>query len=420
MQRLNICTRALSLCAIVAIAGCAGSQSPIIASTNTPLSSVAAQVNETPRNGHAEGLAVKESVLHNFEGSPNDGANPYADLTNVNDALYGTTGSGGANDDGSVFKITLSGGYSLLHSFEGSPNDGADPFGALIDVGGTLYGTTYAGGAYSFGFGTVFKITPSGGESVLYNFGANQYDGVWPYAGLTDLNGTLYGTTFGGGAHENGAVFKITTSGQENVVYSFASGTDGEHPRGGLTDVNGTLYGTTAGGGAYGAGTVFKITASGSEDVVYSFKASPNDGAYPWASLTYVNGTLYGTTSEGGAQDDGTVFKVTTSGVESVLHSFGGSPNDGALPTADLTDVNGTLYGTTEGGGISKKWRGTIFQITPSGGYSVLMTFNRRVSGRNPWAALSDVNGTLYGTTASGGTNLRCRAGCGTVFSLSL
>ncbi len=282
--------------------------------------------------------------------------------------FYGTTYFGGnANNDGTVFKIAASGAESVLYTFKGG-NDGAHPAASLTNVDGVLYGTTFSGGDAN-GDGTVFKVTASGAESVLHRF-AGGNDGSQPYASLTDLNGVLYGTTYYGGANGDGTVFKITTSGTEDVLHSFGGGTDGVAPYAGLTNVNGVLYGTTRNGGAFhtngsafGNGTVFKITTSGAEHVLHSFGGG-NDGRNPFSGLTNVNGVLYGTTYYGGAANNGgTVFKITTSGVKSAAYSFlGGS--DGAGPYADLTNVNGTLYGTTYEGGASDK--GTVFALSLS------------------------------------------------------
>jgi uncharacterized repeat protein (TIGR03803 family) len=263
-----------------------------------------------------------------------------------------------------VFSITPSGHETVLHAFAGSP-DGEEPLARLLNVNGTLYGTTSLGGAYNsvhhFG-GTVFSITPGGKEKVLYSFG-NGTDGAYPYAGLTDVKGRLYGTTYYGGAHNWGTVFSITPGGKEKVLYSFgAHGNDGEWPTTGLVDVSGTLYGTTFVGGAYnGDGTVFSITPSGTETVLHSFSNNGSDGWYPDAALLNVNGTLYGTTYFGGAHGLGTVFSITLSGHETVLHSFNG--RDGSFPASGLVDVNGTLYGTTATGGAHND--GTVYSITP-------------------------------------------------------
>jgi uncharacterized repeat protein (TIGR03803 family) len=231
-----------------------------------------------------------------------------AGLINVKGTLYGTTFLGGANGDGTVFKLTTSGTETVLHNFPTGSRDGYFLYAGLLNVKGTLYSTTYAGGASSFG--TVFSITTSGAETVLYSFKGAPGDGLFPYAGLINVKGTLYGATYEGGANYDGTVFAITTSGAETVLYSFKGGSgDGEDPEAGLINVKGTLYGTTYEGGANGDGTVFKITTSGAETVLHSF-GGLGDGALPLAGLLNFEGTLYGTTYEGGANGDGTVFSL--------------------------------------------------------------------------------------------------------------
>jgi uncharacterized repeat protein (TIGR03803 family) len=213
--------------------------------------------------------------------------------------------------DGAVFSVTPSGTEKVLHSF-GGPGDGVAPEAGLVAMNGVLYGTTLGG---VNGTGTVFSITPSGTEKVLYSFGARgSGDGQGPYAGLIAANGVLYGTTIGGGANNTGTVFSITPSGTEKVVYSFgASGSgDGAYPQfDGVIAVNGVLYGTTIDGGANGNGVVFSVTPSGSETVLHSFGAyGSGDGANPQASLTLRAKTLYGTTSDGGATGQGAIFSL--------------------------------------------------------------------------------------------------------------
>jgi uncharacterized repeat protein (TIGR03803 family) len=363
-------------------------------------------------------------VLHSFGGS-GDGTYPSAGLVNVNGTLYGTTVAGGAINGGTVFAITPSGTETVLHSFGGGSGDGVHLDAGLINVKGTLYGTTSLGGtscARKGGCGTIFKVTPSGAVTVLHRFVGGS-DGARPTADLLDLRGTLYGTTLEGGGGSGcfcGTVFAITTSGSETVLHSFSrvSG-DGAFPEAGLINVRGKLYGTTPAGGSQGSGctfsggcgTVFAITPSGTETVLHSFGGS-GDGDGPEAGLVNANGTLYGTTLEGGANYIfGTVFAITPSGTETVLHSFGGS-GDGKCSCSGLVNVNGTLYGTTSGGGANGY--GTVFAITPSGRETVLYSFDRSGDGTGPNAALINVKGTLYGTTNQGGAN-----GYGTVFSIT-
>jgi uncharacterized repeat protein (TIGR03803 family) len=247
--------------------------------------------------------SVAYSVIYSFAGG-NDGANPQAGLLKVKGVLYGTTESSGANDVGTVFSLTPtpSGTETTLYGFAGYPYDGADPVASLINVNGTLYGTTSKGGGGNCGIhtgcGTVFSITPSGAETILHSFGQ---DSAFPGAGLIKVKSTLYGTTASGGANGYGTVFAIPRFGSETTLYSFAgSPYDGANPKAGLVDVNGALYGTTYAGGANcgssgGCGTVFAITPSGAETVLLSF-AGGGDGANPPAGLIKVKSTLYGTT----------------------------------------------------------------------------------------------------------------------------
>jgi uncharacterized repeat protein (TIGR03803 family) len=335
-----------------------------------------------------------------------------------------------ASGCGTVYSITPSGTETVLHSFKGA-KDGAIPAARLIVLNGTLYGTTSdAFGSAKCpgqGCGTVFSITPLGHETVLHRFAGPPDDGEGPVARLLNVNGTLYGTTVEGGANicNCGTVFSITRGGKEKVLYSFRSGTDGAYPRAGLVEVKGTLYGTTLSGGAYstyycssregpGCGTVFTITPSGKEKVLHSF-GNGTDGTHPNTALIEVKGTLYGATGGGGTSGLGTVFSITPSGRETVLHSFSGP--DGQKPTATLLNVNGTLYGTTYQGGAYSG--GTVFSITLSGSETVLYSFKGPASGQGGHYPLDsgviDVNGTLYGTTWMGGAH-----GDGTVYSITL
>jgi uncharacterized repeat protein (TIGR03803 family) len=428
MDRSNLGRGVLSFCVAAALlAGCGvlrqaqdDMQPPIGVPGAVPHDSAFAARTSTNYN-----------VLHRFlDGA--DGAQPFATLIDVHGTLYGTTKDGGTAHDGMIFSVTPSGIEKPLYSVKREP-DGAFPEGALIDVKGTLYGTTMDGGVVPYSYysdsGTVFSITKDGTEHVIHSFGRRN-DGVHPVAGLIDVSGKLYGTTASGGSHRRGTVFSITTGGSEKVLYRFAAGTDGFHPAGPLIFVGGTFYGTTQYGGAYSGcpgsttcGTVFSVTRSGVEKVLHSF-AGGTDGSQPVAGLIAVGGTLYGTTSSGGTYKDGTVFSVTTSGIEKVLYSFAGG-TDGSNPAAALIDVGGTLYGTTANGGGSACYTGcgTIYSISASGAETVLHAFTGDRGGANPRAGLLDVGGVLYGTTAFGGIHIRTcdhTNGCGTIFALSL
>ena len=239
--------------------------------------------------------------------------------------------------------------YNVIYSFKGR-KDGAGPVAPLIDINGTLYGTTSAGGGdgceSSGGCGTVFSITPSGVETVLHAFRGSPADGAKSTAGLVDVHGTLYGTTPGGGAKNSGTVFAITTSGAESMLHSFGGKGDGDTPQAELLLVKNLLYGTTPGGGA-GYGTVFTITLKVRRPCSTRSRVLLMAG-YPVARFLNVNGRLYSTTEDGGRyfRGKGTVFTITPSGTESVLYSFKLS-HDGAHPAAPLINVKGILYGNT-------------------------------------------------------------------------
>jgi uncharacterized repeat protein (TIGR03803 family) len=400
---------ALILGAAVALfTGCGGSQLPF---------------SPSPQGSAGQQSLVRQAykVLHPFGRSAEDGTHPEADLIVVKGTLYGTTVTGGSDGGyGTVFSITTGGGEAVLHSF-GAAKDGVNPSARLLNVNGTLYGTTAQGGKNSGG--TVFSMTLDGTEKVLHSFDYNysfpQKGGSIPEAGLTNVNGTLYGTTVTGGANDCGGddfcgtVFSITTSGKFKVLHSFGKESDdGAFPQAPLLNVDGTLYGTTTLGGEFGAGAIFSITTAGEEHTVYSFGTNANDGSNPMSGLIDVQGRLYGTTMQGGSGDDGTVFAVTTDGVEAMSFSFNGI--DGSQPVAGLKNVKGVLYGTTSMGGVSNV--GTVFRITKSGNETILHSFAKG-SGQQPRAGLAAIGGTLYGTTF-GTTDSRPKT-YGNVFSLS-
>jgi uncharacterized repeat protein (TIGR03803 family) len=352
--------------------------------------------------------AGAESVLHSFGGT-GDGTSPGGSLIQGSDGnLYGMTSSGGANSKGTVFKITPAGAESVLYSFGASASDGAGPDGGLIQAtDGNLYGMTSGGGTY--GAGTVFKITTAGAETVLYSFGAAG-DGANPVGDLLQASdGNFYGTTERGGANGYGTVFEITTAGVETIVHSFgATGTDGINPYGSLIQASdGNLYGTTELGGNNSLGTVFRTNTSGSTyTVLHSFGAS-GGGSNPYGSLVQAkDGNLYGTTTLGGTNGLGTVFKITTSGTASALYSFGASGTDGTNPYGDLIQAaDGNLYGMTQGGGANSE--GTVFEITTAGTETVRYSFGSSTNdGTAPKGSLIQAsNGTLYGMTPTGGAN---------------
>lgn len=314
------------------------------------------------------------------------GSNAYPMAGVIEDAqgnFYGTTfGTGGPTSlDGTVFRLKKQKTLNKLHVFRGSraqPGDGAFPTaGVVMDTQGNIYGTTIQGGS---GFGTVFEVSASGAESIRYKFTGP--DGANPFGGLIlDTQGNLYGTTTDGGTNGDGAIFKLTPSGTETVLHSFA-GTDGQFPLAGvIRDAGGNFYGTTEGGGMFGEGTVYKLDTSGKETVLHDFSGSP-DGNFPDGALIMdAQGNLYGTTADGGniatncSAGCGTIFKVDSSGKETLLYEFCSKANcvDGYRPTGALAfDAQGNLYGSTVYGGTGQcrigstiTGCGTIFKLTP-------------------------------------------------------
>jgi len=296
---------------------------------------------------------------------------------------------------------------TVLHSFNG--NDGAYPFSRLsIDSQGNLYGTT--GGTLPPTYGTVFELSranPLG--NVLVRFRRTP-TGICDFCVdnlLRDAQGNLYVSDAIGGSSGNGGVYKITPSGiMPILLYSFTGGADGKYPNSGLiADGQGNLYGTTGMGGVFGQGVVFKVTPAGAESVLYAFTGG-SDGGEPWGRLLRDSqGNFYGTTyADGGLQlSFGVVFKLTPSGVETVLHSFTGG-GDGGHPNGDLiADAQGSLYGTTPA--IPRSTHGTVFQLTQQGGFTVLHTFSG-TDGFDPRSGvIMDASGNLYGTTWSGGSS---------------
>lgn len=357
-----------------------------------------------------------EITLYAFSGGA-DGNYPDSGLTAGPDGnFYGTTTFGGANNLGTIFKITPAGMKTVLYSFAGGTGDGQYPASGLeLGDDGVFYVTTTAGGA--FGGGTFFKITLDGSETVLYSFGGNG-SGVTPQ-GLTLLSdGNFYGTTASGGANNLGTVYKMTSAGEQTVLHSFAAGGDGQTPVAGLSaDSDGNLYGVTYYGGTNNFGTIFRIAPDGSGyTTVHSFAGGPVDGQYPGVKLRNVDdGTLYGSTSSGGAAGLGTIFKFDpSSDVTTVMYSFLGAPDDGQYPACRLRVGNdGNLYGVTLFGGYFDL--GTFFRITPAGVLTVLYSFAGGADGQGPDSSLLVTpDNVFYGTTIAGGPTNN-----GTIYKIS-
>lgn len=366
------------------------------------------------------------TTIHSFNGI--DGRLPYAALSQATDGnLYGATYYGGAGSSGNVFKVNPGGTLKSAYSFcsQSDCADGEYTYAVPIQgTDGNFYGTTYLGGANDEG--TVFKLSPSGVLTTLHSFDGT--DGAEPLAGLVQAaNGSLYGTTYLGGSKGDGSVFKITSSGTFTMLHSFCTQSgcpDGENPFDVLIlGTDGNLYGTTLAGGAHGDGTVFRVTPGGALTTLHSFCSQSGcpDGEFPQTGLVQAGDeNFYGTTILGGAYGNGTIFKMTPAGTVTTLYSVcsqSGCP-DGNYLYAGLTQAtDGNLYGIMQIGGANGY--GTVFRITLSGTLTTLYSFCSQsgcTDGEYPAAGVvQDTNGNLYGTTADGGIN-----GDGTVFSLSV
>jgi uncharacterized repeat protein (TIGR03803 family) len=362
------------------------------------------------------GASAKLQVIYNLLGGSGDGANPIGPLLmDGSGSLYGVTLSGGSANAGTVFKISPRGQETVLHVFTGTGGEGSHPFGGvLVDALGNLYGTTSGGGTN--GLGIVFKLAPSGVETILHTFQGiccGGGDGSFPYSSLIiDEHGNMFGTTMNGGnSSDLGTVFRVTPDGTENVIHAF-SGTDGSEPFFGNLAIgkHGTVYGAALFGGEYNAGVAFRMTAHGTETMLHQFGAGA-DGQNPEGWIAVDNGNIYGTTQQGGGSANaGIVYKIDNSGVETILHVFNGA--DGATPLA-VTLVGKALYGVTAGGGANNS--GTLFKLSLNGRFTTLHAFDG-TDGDGPNAPLiAGSDGNLYGSTYRGGAQ-----GNGVVFKLTL
>lgn len=371
-------------------------------------------------------------ILYQFPGGA--GGQFPGGLTFVNGVMFGVTFFGGdvrkCHDCGTVFA-----GKDIIYSFKGiKSKDGSLPGGGLLPVGNELYGVTSAGGldpscrlGNGCGPGTVYAVDAGGNERVVHRFKYGGHDGISPIGDLISLNGVLYGvTTFGGignRCHENpysafpsgcGVVFALDSYGRETVIHRFTGSPDGAWPSASLSALNGNLYGTTVFGGyaaaashcnPRGCGTVFAVTPSGKESVIYSFRGG-HDGANPSSLLVFYNGYLWGTTEAGGNGNFGTIFKISTSGHETVVYRFTGAPN-GAQP-GRLALVGNKIYGTTALGGNPQNTSGTIFSLTSKG---VQILHRLSAEAGSPRGLVFDtVTEAFYGTTHGG------RHQAGTIF----
>ena len=328
---------------------------------------------------HADSLSYSPICWFSTTNSAN-GYYPYAGLVQGSDGdLYGTTIlGGGTSNHGTIFKCTTTGSLTTLHQFGAVPNDGyssTQPLAAINST--TFYGTTNLGG--TGGDGTLYFVTSTGSYSIVHDFAGGTTDGASPDAGVVKASdGNLYGTTSSGGVYGLGVLYRYTLGGTFTILHSFAGGsTDAASPGGGLIqDSSGYLYGTSSAGGSANDGTVFRITTSGVVTILHSFTAG-KDGYIPTSGVILASdGNLYGVTEEGGSSNDGTVFTLSKTGTGYlIIHTFTGDgvTNDGAEPCGrPLQATNGRIYGTTLAGGLNDN--GALYSVTTSHTYEVYTT----------------------------------------------
>lgn len=371
------------------------------------------------------------SVLYSFGGVANDGVSPEGKLAVDSDGnLYGTTNSGGTGNAGTIFKIDSAGNETILHNFVGT--DGVSPTGGVIrDPDGNLYGTTQRGGdltqCTNAGCGTIFKLDPSGTLTTLHVFEAGT-DGSSPTGSLLSFNGELYGVTeFGGSGQDRGTIFKVSKNGRYNVLHRFSGGIVGQDPKGITADSTGNLYGVAyLGGDKAGSGLIFKLDTANHLTDVFLFPGG-REGSHPVGRILLdANGNFHGMTQWGGDLDChvsiaggcGVAYRVSSTGVESVLHKFGKTGvTDGKSPIGSLVDAGGVLYGTTAAGGdmCGNGDCGTLFRIGKDGTYTQLHDFPAFAGDATfPGELTLDSAGNLYGVSESGGQFLS-----GTVFKVT-
>lgn len=347
------------------------------------------------------GAEVPTRVLHSFSGP--DGADPSALVETADGTFLGMTSSGGAFNQGTIFRMTPNGTVTPLHSFTGG-SEGGSPFGDLVGVGDDFYGVTATGGGSNNG--TIFKLTPDGSIVTVHDF-AGGADGSRPSSPLLlASDGRFYGTTRGGGTADKGAVYRAGTDGSFAVLSSFPGGFDGEFPGGALIEAtDGSFYGSADGGYSTilisGLGILYKIAPDGTFTLLHRFIGS--DGIGPSSLVQALDNQFYGTTISGGPTGIGTVFRMTADGTITTIHAFAGSPN-GAYPGSGLIQAtDGALYGTTTSGGraLTFSSTGTAFRITRDGSFSTVHVFRGDFDADTPRGLYQASDGNLYGPASA-------------------
>jgi len=371
-------------------------------------------------NSHAQTL----SVLYNFGTRAFDPAGPgwIGSIAQGRDGnLYSTTEGGGTTNNGTVFRLTPDGKLNVMYNFCSQPScaDGTTPEGGLtLGYDGNFYGTTTNGGTNNGSIGTLFRITPSKVYTVLHVFGSISNDGDFPISAPTQgVGDTMYGATPHGGG-SCGVIYAITLHGAYSVLYSFSGiSPDGCNPEASpIVAADGNLYGTANIGGTSNNGVVYRLTPSGKETTIYSFDGI--HGSEPWGPLVEgSDGNFYGTTLKGGTSNAGVIFEVTPTGTETVLHNFNGTTDGGFVYAGLVQATDGNFYGVAQQGGNTSSLCqggppsgtcGTLFQVTPTGAFSVIYDFDGTHGFSSLVAPFQHTNGLIYGDTSLGGTGKNC------------
>jgi uncharacterized repeat protein (TIGR03803 family) len=365
------------------------------------------------------------TTIHSLSGAAEEGRTPYAKLLQASDGnLYGTTYIGGAEARGTVFRVSLTGTFATVYSFKAAKTEAILPYAGLVEAGdGNLYGTTLRGGAGDKG--TVFRISLSGTFAVVHSF--NGSDGENPEGTLINApNGDLIGTTLSGGTSGRGTIFRVSTAGTLTSLFSFpalgafssagvAVNTEGANPRAGLLlAADGNFYGTAYQGGASGYGTVFRMTPAGAVSVVHAFTGPSMGGAFPLAPVTQdTSGDLFGTTERGGPVNSGTAWRINASNQFQLLHGYLGAAFDGQTTHTALTSLGGFLYGM--GYSDAASGAGAIFKLDLGTGGVLPVQFaaapdsmqvgaTANLTWASPTASSCTTSGAWTNTVATSGT----------------